>query len=264
MALIRTMHPNRRRGAAMFEMVLIMPFLLVILSLIFFFGRLMVRAQHVQVMSRYETWRDVINAPGPAPQGENGSTSYGQMNDTFFGYQAASMSHIVNNNNFPDDTYEDLIDQAANASEDAGNLARAILYRPPGDEPRMSHGHREGFRVSYSTEVPLWREMEGPIDRRHVRIGHEWHFSHDWTAGPDQWKGNAQPPHYLRALRDTFLKDFDEFLDGLDGDTDPEYGDSGDGTQAATNQVLASFLRTLYLHEPAYRGPIVFDELEEN
>lgn len=251
------------RGAAMTEMVLVLPLLLVILSLVFFFGRLMVRAQHTQVMSRYETWRQVIEAPGPAPLNEFSSPSYTQMNVTFFGNQAAQVSHTINDNNFPDDTYGDLIEAATNASADAGALAQSLLYRPPGDEPRMSHGHREGFRVSYTTEVPLWRRMEGPIDRHSARVGHEWHFSHDWTAGPDRWEGSAQPPHHLRSLRDVFLMDFDEFLDGLDGDTNPEYGED-QGTQAPNDEVLASFLRTLYLYEPAYRGPIVFDEGEAN
>jgi hypothetical protein len=245
-----------RRGAAMSEMVLVLPFLLIILSLVFFFGRLMVRAQHIQAMSRYETWRDVIEAPGPAPRlpGPN----YHQLNLTFLNQMAADLDHSQDSDEFPEQMYVDLIDAAAGASDDAGRLAESLLYAPPGSRTRMSHGHREGFRAAYTTDIPFWRHFEGPIRRDHARIGHEWHFSHDWTAGPDRWTGQAQPPHHLRALRDVFLNDFDEFLDALDGDSEPEY--PTDDTQRSNTEQLASFIRSLYLHEPAYRGPIVFDE----
>ncbi len=251
------------RGAAMTEMVLVMPLLLVILSLVFFFGRLMVRAQHVQVTSRYETWRDVIDAPGPAPKRVAGDLDFSDLEETFFAARNESFSRVVNDNRFPEETFGQIIQMAAQKSADAGALADALLYRPPGDEPRMSHGHREGFRVGYETDVPLWRQMEGPIRRHHARIGHEWHFSHNWTAGPDQWEGSAQTPHHLRALRDVFLEEFDDFLDSIDGESDPEYGD-GDTTQRSTERALASFIRTMYLHDPGYRGPIVDNENQTN
>jgi hypothetical protein len=255
--MIRTRKTTWRPGAAMSEMVLVMPLLLVILSLVFFFGRLMVRAQHVQVTSRYETWRHVISAPGPG----NGEGSTAQLNEAFFAGNASTFTQTQNNNNFPDDTYVDIVDAATAVSEDAGLLANALLFLPDSEDPRQSHGRREGFRVGYTTQVPLWQEMDGPIRRQHARIGHEWHFSHSWTAGPDEWQGSAVSPHHLRANRDVFLTDFDAYLDGIDGETDPEYGQDA-GTQRSTSEALAGFIRTMYLHEPGYRGPIVYDELD--
>lgn len=250
---------HHRRGAAMTETVLVMPLLLVILSLVFYFGRMMVRVQHTQVMARYETWRSVIDAPGPHDDYDLGD--YSDLNQTFFASNAEGLEHTTRNDAFPEEAYEELIAQASRSSEAAGDLAERLLYQPSGDTPRFSHGRSEGFRVTYTTDVPLWRELEGPIRRRHTRIGHEWHFSHNWTAGPDEWRGSAQPPHHLRALRDAFLEEFDNYLDGIDGDSGEEY--PSDPTQTNNNQVLAGFLRSLYLDEPAYRGPIVYDEREQ-
>jgi len=240
-------------GAAMSEMVLVAPFLLVILALTFFFGRLVIRSQHAQVMARYETWRDVTDAPGPGSQ-EPGAHS--QLNDAFFGSNADSVTHAVNDRRFSDRPYEVFV--SANPPGDARDFAQAYVYEPDGDTPRLSHGHREGFSVTYTTNVPLLRDIEGPIRRRHARIGHEWHYVNDWTAGPDEWRGGTPTPHHLRALRDVFYEDFDDRLDAIDGNSDPEY--RSDDTQRATDEVLASFIRTLYLHNPPYRGPIVHDE----
>jgi len=249
---------TRRRaalGAAMSEMVLVTPFLLVILALTFYFGRLVVRNQHAQVMARYETWRQVTDAPGPSSQ-EPGSHS--QLNSAFFGSSAASVTHALDDRRFSEEPYELFVEAARLESADAGDFAEAYVYEPDGETPRLSHGHREGFAVTYTTDVPLLRDMEGPIRRHHARIGHEWHYVNDWTAGPDEWRGGTPTPHHLRALRDVFYADFDERLDAIDGATDPEY--STDDTQRATDAVLAGFIRSLYLHDPRYRGPIVHDE----
>lgn len=250
----------RRRGAAMSEMVLVLPLLMLILSLLFLFGRLMVRATHTQVAARYETWRDVADAPGPASWWDDDIDrhNHSEINDAFFGGNAESLAHHYNDASFPEQAYRDLIEFAELRTDTVGQYIDTLLYEPDGD-PRLSHGHREGFSVLYRMDVPLWRRFERPIDRHAVRIGHEWLFTNDWRAGADRWTGSGGgSPHQLRALRDVFLRDIDERLDAIDGETDPEY--PGDDTERATNQVLASFIRSLYLHEPGYVGPIVYDE----
>lgn len=242
-------------GAVMSEMVLVTPFLLVILALTFFFGRLVIRSQHAQVMARYETWRQVTDGPGPA---SNDTDSHAQLNSTFFGGKADSLAHSISDSRFTEEPYELFVQAARLESADAGEFANAYVYEPDGDSPRLSHGHREGFSVSYVTDVPILEDMEGPTTRHFARIGNEWHYVNNWEAGPDEWRGGTPTPHHLRALRDVFYADFDEQLDAIDGDSDPEY--NSDDTQRATNQMLASFIRTLYLSNPSYRGPIVYDE----
>jgi len=249
---------RRRRqavGAVMMETVLVMPLLLVILSLLFYFGRLAVRVQHDQVMSRYETWRQVHDASGPRSDIPEG---HPQLNSAFFAGRAESISHTLADNRFPDAAYRDLIDAAGEASVDAGDLTHAMLYRPNSDEPRFPHGHREGFRVNYTTDVPLWERIEGPIDRHQARIEHEWLFSNSTTAGADTWRGSGTGSHHLRAVRDVFLEDFDDQLDRIDGDTNPEY--DTDDTQRSSAAHLAALIRRLYLNEVGYDGPIVYDE----
>jgi len=239
-------------GAVMSEMVLVTPLLLVILALTFYFGRLVIRNQHAQVMARYETWRQVTDAPGP--------TGHGQLNSAFFASNAESVGDHINDNQFTEEPYELFVTAARLESAAAGDFASAYVYEPDGDTPRLSHGRREGFTVTYTTDVPLLEDMEGPIRRHHARIGHEWHYVNDWTAGPNEWRGGTPTPHHLRALRDVFYQQFDDQLDAIDGDSNPEY--STDATQRATDAVLASFIRTLYLSNPPYRGPIVHDENE--
>jgi hypothetical protein len=106
--------------------------------------------------------------------------------------------------------------------------------------------------------------MDGPFRRSLTRIGHEWQFTHHWQASADTWSGgrNGDTIDYRRAARDMFYEDIDEQLDSLDGHADPEYWDDEGGTERTTG-ILAGFIRSLYLHEPGYRGPIVHDERPE-
>ncbi|MHB1157203.1 MAG: hypothetical protein ACYC26_10230 [Phycisphaerales bacterium] len=247
----------RNRAAVMSEMVFVMPLLLVITSLVIWFGLLAVRVQHTQVMARYETWRTVAEAPGPTVDDPNGNP---QLNSAFFASKAAELSHTIDDNLFPTDSYDQLVTDAGRLSNDAGNLAEALMYAPPDNAGiRMSHARREGFKVTYTTDIPLWRSFEGPIRRHTARIGTEWSYTNAWNAAGDLWaSGGSHTSDHARALRDVFLKDFDDQLDAIDGDTNPEY--PGDSTQVPSGQALAGFIRSLYLQEPAYRGPIVHDE----
>ena len=255
-------HPHRHRGTVMTETVLVLPMLMLILSLIFYFGRVVVRTQHASVMARYETWRDVADAPGPQPTTD--AENHPQLNSAFFADQAQSLQRHINDRAFPTDTLDEVIGLAQSHSADAQLAAESILYRPPSDTPRLPHGHREGFTTQYDTNIPLWRRIDGPFQRRHVLMNNDWRYVIDWRACADGWPSSAtgagMRPHHARGVRDAFFADLDTALDAVDGDTDPEYGDYDDGPQQFDGQILAGFIRSLYLHEPAYRGPIVHDE----
>jgi len=263
--------PRRRsRGAVMIETVFVAPFLLLFLALVIFFGRMMVQAQHTQVAARYETWRSVTGAPGPAPshRPEDGRLHNWQINDTFFARRAAAVSDF-GNGDFPSlqssgtPTHERVVIAALDISEAAGNLADALMYQPESEplRPRMSHGRRSGFSARHDVFVPALQPYVGDIRRTNARIGNGWQFTDDWRAGPDIWQsGGRMAPHHARALRDRYLADFDAELDRIDGEANPEY--TSDDTERSRTQVLAGFIRSLYLHDPGYRGPIVFDENE--
>ena len=242
---------SRLRGTVMMEMVFVMPLLLVITSLVIWFGLLAVRVQHAEVAARYETWRSVAQAPGPS--------SEDQLNATFFGDKADSLTTSYDNNHFSDTPYQDLISDAGQLSNDAGKLAEALMYAPSSDSIRMSNIQRGFVTVEYSTSVPIWRSFEGAFRRHTTRIGTEWAYTNNWRASNEPWAhSGSHTPDHARALRDVFLKDFDDQLDAIDGDTNPEY--PSDQTQTPSGEALAGLIRRLYLQDPAYRGPIVYDE----
>lgn len=258
----RLARTSRTRGTVMTETLLVLPMLMLILSLIFYFGRLAVRVQHASVMARYEAWRDVANAPGPRPTSD--LHNHPQLNSAFFGDRAQSIQWTYNGRSFATEALEQTVSLAGELSADAHLLADAILFRPPDATPRLPHGHREGFRVEYHTEVPLWQSLDGPFRRQHIVMNGDWRYTVDWRAGPDEWTGHAAisglHPHHSRGLRDAFLIDLDGEFDGIDGDHEPEYASYPDGPQHHDGSVLAGFIRSLYLASPGYHGPIVYDE----
>lgn len=256
---------SRRAGTILSEMLFVMPLLLVILSLLFYIGMTVVRAQHASVMARYETWRDEADAPGPFwnPGHENNPGSATLLNEAFYAGQAQSITHYRNNRGFTEETLDALIEAAGRYSGEASQLAEDIHFRPPNGDPRKPHGHREGFVVQHEVDVPLWRKVHGPIRRQHVRMESNWPHVRDWRAGPDIWESTQGPNlHHLRGVRDTFFLSFDEALDEIDLERDAEYSDYPGGPQSPNNAHLAGAIRRMYLHEPPYRGPIVHDELE--
>lgn len=264
---------TRRHGTVMMETVLVLPLVLLILALLFFFGRLVVSINTAQQIARYEAWRHSIGGSGPKGQLTSAADETEQLHDTFVGDDAVELTHYIATGDeaFPVNAHEELIGEADGVSEDAGTLAEALVYEPESDEERMPNGHQEGFVVDYPLNFPLAGRVDREVMRMQARIGHEWRFSSSQTACADEWRGGRESDHHPRAIRDVFYMDFDAGLDDLDGDTDTEYdegnddeeddpGTGSDETQRFNNEVLAGFIRSLYLERPSYRGPIVHDE----
>lgn len=260
---------RRNRGAAMSEMVLVAPFLLLFLALVIFFGRMMVQTQRAQVAARYETWRQVVGAPGPSPSDphEVDEIRNWQINDLFFAERADAVNHFVANGAFPSlqaggvTTPARVVGFAYDVSDPAGTLAEALMYQPQSNPllPRFPSGREEGFTARHDVGARAMQPFVGPVRRTHALVGHEWHFTHDWRAGADLWTASSRiAPHHPRALRDVFLPQFDADLDAIDGNAQPEY--PSDSTERTRTQALAGFIRSLYLQDPGYGGPIIFDE----
>jgi hypothetical protein len=208
-------------------------------------------------MTRYETWRQVYDAPGPAEDRYRASP---QLSDAFFAGNAASIDTLDARSIAPERTFESLIDAAAEYSGDAGELTRRLFYRPPGEQLRLPAGRSEAYAVRHDESIPLWQRFEGPIERRHGRFGYTWPYVSDWRAGADGWTAShgRLGPHLLRAVRDAEgwgLDELDAALDLLDGDQSHEYGDAANPQRPGGD--VAGRVRQSYLARPPYRGPIV-------
>jgi len=214
------------------EMILILPLLFVVLSMLIFFGRGVVRLQRAQVMDRYEAWHQVSGAPGP---GASGAASNPQMNRLFFGDNAESIEYNASNT-FPDDAASALIGAAYDVSADTGDLAQHHFNQ-------SEAGRSVAFTTAHTSRNQFWEQFDGPIRHRHTRIGHNWAHINGWAATDQNEWSRAGPygPSMMGPTRDVFLKSLDDELAELAGDDNP----------------LANAIRRLYLAQPGYVGPAV-------
>ena len=235
----RKRHNPRSRGTAMTEMILVLPFLMLILAMVFYFGRGMVRVQRTQSMGRYEVWRSTARAPGPHYSEPSGIPHGPLLNDTFFAGNAESITdHHWHQHHwhawFPDDVYDKLEDEAQGVASDTGELVEEALDAfPTGRTIRLSAQHEES--------VPLWKQFNKSIRHRHTRIDHEWKFANNWTgSGPNaRYRGGGT--WMMPEVRDVFMMDLDEPLEQLQ--------DGGN--------YMAGNIRGIYTRRPHYRGPDV-------
>ena len=228
-----------RSGTAMGEMVLVLPLLFVILALLLYFGRGVVRVQHAQVMDRYEAWRQAAGAPGPAV-----GTGNDELNQLFFGSSAASINYD-GSGWFPSQAADDLVDAAVDRQAPneyrVSQLVRAAISQ-------SDNGRTVGFATRHSNTVPLLGRFAGPIRHGHTRIGHDWAHVNGWSvttqsggglSGTSQWnRAGPYGPNILAPVRDIHYPTFDADL-------------------AAIGNPLAEAIRGIYLSRPGYGGPDV-------
>lgn len=230
----------KRSGTAMGEMVLVLPLLMLILALLIFFGRGVVRGQHAQVMDRYEAWRSVSAAPGPAAQG---ATDNPQLNQLFFGANAESIEYDLSSY-FPGLAGDELTRAAAavNAPNEyhlSELVETSLRYN--------DRGRTVTFNTQHANRRRVWERFDQPTRHRHTRLGNDWAHVNGWNADADQqglggtanWRRTGPyGPNVLPPLRDIFYPDFDADL-------------------ANVGNPLADAIRGLYLSRPGYAGPTV-------
>lgn len=237
----------RRRGAVMMEFIFVLPLLLVVLMLLFYFGRGFARVQHAQAMTHYEAWRqaspvrDVLDDSSvlPAPDGNGNEV----MNQAFLGGNAATVGFGVSGE-FPDDAMRGLATVAAPYDNDAADLVHWMADRDAGYRPTAKVTHEETRR--------LWSWFNGPMRMRQVLFGGDWAFVRGWRVDqrqpPDrQWSYDPYrhgSPSVMTAVRDRYLSFLDQRLESVP-------------MVANQRNPLAAQVRSLYLGEPAYRGPQV-------
>ena len=185
-----TRSPARRtRGSSMVEMVLVLPIFFFLLSMLFFFGKGVVRVQRVTMLDRYEVWRTSAHPYlvevteewqlndrtwqygneqplGPTYQDQQDEP---QLNETFLNGRAESIAQT--------DGY--LRDRGAGGAVD--ELFDALAANPDASEYGQTlyqyHPHHisRSYQVIYPEEsVPLWQRFEGDINHSSGRHNHDW------------------------------------------------------------------------------------------
>jgi hypothetical protein len=221
----------------MSEMVLVVPLLVVVLALLTYFGRGMVRVQHASVMDRYELWRQIGGASdGGNPWGPHAANNdYEQLNQTFFGGNASTIAAGDNAPAFPDDAQQEMIERAGAYSPDGQNMLRRLFDNLPG-------GGSISLSTTHDNRVKLFEPFEGPINHAHTRIGNDWRFVNGQARQTDEsWvPSDPRVTHNLLVVSE-FFSEFDQQMESM--------GQAGNR--------YASMLRGLYRAQPGYAGPDV-------
>lgn len=224
----RRMH--RSRGTAMTEMILVLPVLMLVLALVFYFGRAMVRVQRAVVMDRYETWRRVADAPGPLAF--DGDDQNRQLNTAFFAGNASSIHGSVSDH-LSREPSEALYEASAKYSSDT-----SLLVEQSHDS--FVNGMTVRFNTHHQETIPLWAALNRSINHSHTRIQNDWRFVNGWDhQGPDA-KPAGNGPSMLPEVRDVFLLGLDDSLQAF---------------QSNSGNHLAGSVRRLYLERGGYCGP---------
>jgi len=176
----------RRRGAAMVEFVLALPLLAILIGLTFFFGWAMRNQQGVIVSARYAAW--------------GGGTDSSSLNAMFMDDKAGGVT--VSTSTGPDQTRQELLEQAGTFGADAYRLAYEALY---GAEP-LGAGVSATVSAGFPTNVAMWRRFEGDIVKQHACDRAPWR------------RGQGQ---VLSAIRSQFLTDLDQQLQQVPPEAQP-------------------------------------------
>lgn len=234
---MNTTHSKTRRsivrpGTAMTETMLALPFIMLILLLVFYFGRGANWVQHATVMPRFEADRRAL-AQGVPYTRQGGGLSHSLLNEVFFSNTAQSIS-VTDNDNYPGGAMNDLRTAEQARSEDAGILAQTLAGYFPSNLS-MS------VVTSHASTIPLWNLWDRPVHTGFLRPGSDWQFAPHWNDWMQNWsRRSAGNGWLLHNAHDAFMTSLDETL----ADT------------ISQGNTLARNVRDYYWRRPGYRGPI--------
>jgi len=179
---------RRRRGAALVEFVMCIPFLAFVIACIFFFGWAMMNQQHVWVSDRYTVWRDLYG--WQEIHGTDGQVlSRGEaLNLMFFANKADPVS-VDGSGGWTPETISDLVTAAGERSAAAEELAQRSA------EQSFPHGRTGEVAAEFPPTMAAWQHISGAIRSRHWREGVVWR------------RGEVS---YLQIIQEQFLADLDE------------------------------------------------------
>lgn len=247
----------------MIEFVLVLPLLMLVLALLFYFGSLAVRVHQANAMARYEVWRSAMDGSGPGVARDGDAA---ELDAAFFPGPNSRVTRSWSGEDFPEAPYEHLISGAEATSVGAGRLASAWIMEPSGGD-RQSRGVGQQFDVTHNAETRRWARIaaavEGggagdgenpeaaPLRRGQVRIRGTWGFVDNWRAAAPHWLSDLPgSPAATEATRDAFLEPLDL---QLESETRAQAWRTG----SEHRHTLTGLMRTFYLETPRYLGPTV-------
>ncbi len=154
--------PNRRRcarsGTAILETLMSIPFLVTIISMIFFFGWVNRNNQKVKIASRYASWNRV---------NEGSWESNERLNDIFLspGAEIVKRRHSRG----PEDTLYDLTAEAGRDYSPSQELSRRTVNE------KYPRGRGVKLTVDFAPPQSYWRHfITDSLKSHHLRDGRQW------------------------------------------------------------------------------------------
>lgn len=194
-----------RRGVVMVEFAFCLPMLLLVIALVFFFGKAMAQKLHVVEANRCDTWRHVEPSISPPTVVE--------LNRVFFGDKATLDRQAFEGE--PADVIENFVTLAGGVSQQAMALAQRTV------QDSYDHGRLCSLSAEVPNTVPLWRQLhlEGPIKSSCVRDGVPWRrrqascldalCSQFFSEMDGEFKSMPGPAlQFSQVLRDLYLRDW--------------------------------------------------------
>ncbi len=261
----------------MTETVLVLPLILLVLALLFFFGQAMTRLQRSSVTDRYEAWRQAQYAPAPGVDFAKHSRVFGSadlLNEAFFAGNADRLDVADRAGRIRVQEPIDLI------AEETLAIASEIVaqgYEPSKAEDLVRELHLRSpawWRIDLATEhessVPLYQRFAGAVHHQHTVIDGDWTFAF-WLEQEHRGVRRDISPIltddvYLNNTpdgSDGFVDLYDYRPYALTGIYYAYYEDLDQPIEALNEQgnPLASAVRGIYLNIPDYVGPQLLPEI---
>lgn len=143
---------SARRGTAVIETVMVIPFLALIIALIFFFGYAMTNQQHLRMADRYAVWR------GYRGGGTNGTS----INQQFLQNKGANVSVSYSSGKLDEPTIDELVRAAGDVSRSAeGLMTLMALGNSTGNVQANAFPRDSQVAVSsqFPSNVALWNRI---------------------------------------------------------------------------------------------------------
>ena len=162
-----------RRGTAMIEFVLVVPFLAMILALTFFFGWATLHKHQVVVADRYAAWRRIEAGSWPTEDDLNRLMFMDRAEDVNLSGSSSDLRA----------TAIDLAGQTASQHELAGSLADELVVN------RFPAGRRAHVAAKFHSNQAMWDRFSGYIRHQHGREGITWRRDevNCWSTLRDQY-----------------------------------------------------------------------------
>jgi hypothetical protein len=171
------------------EFVMCVPLMALIIGLTYFFGFAMRNQQRVRVASRYQAWRRVH----PDGRPRYSDSRWLTLNEMFFGEAAEGVS--AGGGSGPDDSLHELVEATDPYGPQTADLAEALVM------DHFPRGAPASVSAHFPTRVVMWQKFQGAINQHHIRDGVEWR------------RGQMS---YLEPIKDQFLEDLDDVIQGID------------------------------------------------